>query len=205
MGWTTTHVEKGQAGEYMKKLFVGDNDVSKLELLQGAFVGWSEYYAAVKRTIKSTGESYVFAVAVMVHYYPHDHHNFGYKDMDESMGPNIAQCPESILKLLSPSETVDKICGYTHKYAKDWRVRCWENVLRKKTQKALTNGAIIKFSAPIKFTNGETRDTFAILKQGHKTKFCAYNEETKRIWTQSLYRITGMKRMEYSVIGKIAA
>lgn len=41
---------------------------------------------------------------------------FGYKDMDDGMGPVEAECPEAILQLLTPTES---------SYALAWRTRCW--------------------------------------------------------------------------------
>jgi hypothetical protein len=40
----------------------------------------------------------------------------GYKDIDENMGPCECDCPERILKLLTPTD---------YEYARNWRQRCY--------------------------------------------------------------------------------
>ena|ERR1035437_1619340 len=144
MGWTSYHLERGQAGNELKKMLTWENESSKNELVQGAFTSFREYYAAVKTTIKATGETYTWAFVAMVNW-TRDDYNFSYKDLDETMGPNISNCPLSILKLLTPTEQIKMITGNARQYAKSWRIRCWENVLAKLDLKKITNGSIVKF------------------------------------------------------------
>ena len=63
------------------------------------------YYAAMK----STDSNEVWALVVLT---ATDGREFGYKDMDETMGPGYYDCPIGILKLLSPTDNA---------YAKEWR------------------------------------------------------------------------------------
>lgn len=53
---------------------------------------------------------------------------FYYKDMSETMGPCYYDCPESILKKLSPIES---------EYANAWREQCWEKIKRTKTARKM--------------------------------------------------------------------
>ena len=55
-----------------------------------------------------------------------EYYNFGYKDMDESMGPCERECPVSILKLLSARDD---------KWAIEWRAACRENAAKKSASK----------------------------------------------------------------------
>jgi len=171
MGWTSYHLERGQAGNEFKKMLTWESETAKNELVQGAFNGFKEYYAAVKTTIKATGETYTWAFVAMINWY-RGYENFCYKDMDETMGPNIRNCPLSILKLLTPTEQIAGMTGNARKYAKQWRIACWETALQKKNFK---NGDIIKFPAKISFRNGEERDIFYVEKVGRRMRFKAYD------------------------------
>jgi len=53
---------------------------------------------------------------------------FGYKDLDESMGPCEDNCPERILKRLSPLPDAPAEGRDPYEYARAWRARCWANV-----------------------------------------------------------------------------
>lgn len=79
-------------------------------------------YAAVKR-IKPDGTTYVFGAVVLTSTNMRDYYNFSYKDMDETCGPCEAECPASILNLLTPTD---------NQYANEWRERCRENIEKNK-------------------------------------------------------------------------
>lgn len=87
-------------------------------VLKSAMVG-STYYAAVE-TKKVTGERQVWAAIFLTcGKTRHDHTDWGYKDMDETMGPNEAKCPASILALLTPTDS---------QWANEWREKCRQNL-----------------------------------------------------------------------------
>ena len=79
-------------------------------------------YAAVEITNRNTLDKEVIAFVYLFNYFPSKYHNFGYKDMDETMGPVESNCPMRLLKLLTPTD---------NKWANEWRERCW-NRYRKK-------------------------------------------------------------------------
>lgn len=83
-------------------------------------------YAAVETTTIATGEKHVWAAVVLISYRrSSDWGNFGYKDMEEGMGPVESECPLRILRLLdepAPNE-----------WAAQWRERCRANAERTKT------------------------------------------------------------------------
>lgn len=85
---------------------------------------------------------------------------FGYKDMDEGMGPTEADCPVSVLDTLSPVEAIYgpvKDDGAA-KWATEYRARCRANAAIAKQQKtsarALKPGdkVWLKFSSQNPFT-----------------------------------------------------
>jgi hypothetical protein len=124
MGWTYTNKDKHvSAGEYIKsELLVWNNPDAKYTLLDGGVVKFRTYYGAVERIDLKTNERRVFAVVILLNY-AKGYHNFGYKDMDESCGPVESNCPERILKLLTPTDS---------EYANEWRQRCWAKIKSKK-------------------------------------------------------------------------
>lgn len=91
MGWTImTGSRPASADAYFREQF-GE----RYTVLDSATVYLSEYYAATRDC--DTGE--VSCFVAMIRW---DRNWFGYKDMDERMGPAIDGCPERILDLLTP-------------------------------------------------------------------------------------------------------
>lgn len=163
MGWTSYHAtyyakngnidRKAECDAYfMEGLNRGHYRVEKSTL-----VG-SVYYAAVrilKRVAKDDSGQYirladnqylyedipveeqkVFGTVFLTSVNNNDYYNFSYKDMDESMGPCYYDCPESILKLLSPTDS---------EYALNWRASCREQTSAKKRLNAAPIGTAIHF------------------------------------------------------------
>ncbi len=138
MGWTTTYKEKSvSAKEYIeKKLLVWTSDTHTYKVLDGGVVKFRTYYGAVEKTENVSGERSVFAVVILLNYYKDGYYNFGYKDMSEDMGPCQSECPERILKLLTPT---------TSEYANDWRDRCWKNISDRKVKSKIVVGNVLNY------------------------------------------------------------
>lgn len=121
MGWTWTYKPKGvTATDFLLNssgtLKWGEDNPYRYTVLDTSIVNLRTFYAAVEQVHKETGERRVWAAVFLLGYVPKARYeNFGWKDMDESMGPCEARCPERILDLLTETE-------YGH--AKDWRARC---------------------------------------------------------------------------------
>jgi len=131
MGWSGTNKEKGVAMlQFFRTEFNFENETRSHEILDCAVVGWNTAYLAVKNTDKITGESSVSAFVCLIRHDRHSRCNFWYKDMSEEEGPNKRDCPERILKLLTPIDE-SKYFGY----AKKWRMDCLENLQKRKLQK----------------------------------------------------------------------
>ena len=128
MGWTYQHVlvndwrkkspTMKERKEIIDKMW-NDND-GKTAVLKSSMIG-STYYAA----INDNRDGNVFAVIYLTAGADRSdpYFNFGYKDMDETMGPGYCDCPKSILDLLTPTES---------EWANEWRKRCRENLEKKK-------------------------------------------------------------------------
>jgi len=171
MGWTYTSLGKGQAGNYFKNMLTNETEERETELLKGAFRGFREYYGAVKVTIKATGESYVMGFCAMVDWRKNDAFNFGYKDMDETMGPYMFNCPNTILDLLTDTP-------HDNESSREWRKACRErnaSILKPK------NGDIIKTKNSWKFKGGYELDTFIVEKVGRRMSFYAVSDRGNKI------------------------
>ena len=99
----------------------------KHTVLATALVNMREFYAAVEH-VKADGTREVWAAVIKVSWYPKDHYNCCVKAMSEFEGPYYHNCPEKMLKLLTPLAEHEK-------YAAEWREKCWANVNRKKVVK----------------------------------------------------------------------
>lgn len=87
--------------------------------------------------------------------------NFYYKEMDDTVGPNEAQCPANVLDLLSPT---------TSEYALEWRARCRAHIEYRKSLPKLKRNDTVHFEKTWYFTNGEsTNDLFFIERNRFKT------------------------------------
>lgn len=108
MGWTFTHREKDTPiRTFFEREFAGPGRV-----IDCAVVHRNTAYIAYELP-----DNRVAAIVCMLSYARDEYgNNFGYKDVDESMGPIDAKCPRRILEKLTPTN---------YEYANDWRRRCW--------------------------------------------------------------------------------
>lgn len=133
-----------------------DDGVTRgLRVLASSCPGNRTYYAAAQELVAGVPGS-VFAVVCLVRWNPRsrDGHQFGYKDMSENMGPCEADCPASILDLLSPTD---------NKHALDWRERCRANIARR--ARKLSDGDRIRLEQPVTFTDGHVAPEFVVCKR----------------------------------------
>lgn len=154
MGWTYTYKPKGMSvREFFEERFnYSGEDGSYGRVLDCAVVNLRTAYIAYE-TGSAQGNRQVAAIVCDLGYKPNDYCNFGYKDMDETMGPYRYECPERILKLLTPTN---------HEWAKEWREKCWENTRAKKARPGLKKGMVIRFDSPVVFRSGRREDTFRV-------------------------------------------
>lgn len=88
---------------------------------------------------------------------------WGYKDMDESVGPSENKCPESILRILSPLAETER-----NAYAIEWRERCAKFHNRPKPQV----GDTVTFPTALQFgTSGKGRVFRKVNLAGYKSVF----------------------------------
>lgn len=125
MGWTSYNANYYKNGKVDRVAEVKSHfkDEENYKVLKALAVG-STVYMAIERKINE--ERIVFAAIYLTSTNMKDYYNFSYKDMDETAGPCERECPESILKLLTPTDD---------EWANEWRNDCWENIKKKKEKK----------------------------------------------------------------------
>jgi len=161
MGWDYMQKDPGEtAKDVLLRDYGGHPEYG--EILDLAVVGLREAYMAYR--LKATGE--VFARVFLLDHRSKATMNFGYKALHEGVYPRIANCPERILRLLTPLSE-----GAEHNAARAWRAECWANVAKRQSLRGLKTGDTIHFKQPIAFRRGETRDTFRVVRQGRRVGF----------------------------------
>jgi hypothetical protein len=174
MGWTSQNRRSGiSAKEYWTNEFSDG-----YEVLDVAQVKRNTVYAAIRHP-----EGYVFGFVALQQWNPTSYHNFACKTMDESCGPNESECPERILKLLSPLEDMyDDLESGGGLYAKQWRERCQDNLDRRAAAKKVKVGDIVTFAHPLHFYDGSERTEFTYLGKNRFSDKYGYGRYSIRNW-----------------------
>lgn len=130
MGWTFTHRPKGIS---TKRFFEDSFNYTREDGSYGKILDCKAFldtvYMAYEIKRKDLPTEVVGVVCLTK--YVKDTYNFGYKDMDETMGPYSYDCPKAILDKLTPT---------THEYALKWRENCWKQVTKHEEAKKLKVG-----------------------------------------------------------------
>lgn len=199
MGWTSYHAEHYKKGTIDRKrecdaYWEEGLNRGHFKILKSTMVG-STYYAAVQVLKEYVGKDrdnndiykdvengQVFGIIFLTSTNMKDYCNFSYKPMDETMGPYRYDCPISILKLLSETDS---------EYALKWRQKCWDNHNAKKNPNGihkLPEGSIIKVIMP--FDTKYCREGKEVLlfkkKWGKRNKW--FMENTNVYFTQGLMK-----------------
>jgi len=158
MGWTYTYKPKNESVfEFFQRRFnYTKYNGSYGKVIDCAVVNLRTAYLAYECYSPENGRV-VVAIVCLLDYVPNDPYNFGYKDMEECCGPYEAECPERILRLLTPTES---------EWAQKWRDACWKNLANKKVR--LTRGRKVRSPQPIYFTNGESYQVFTVVNAKDK-------------------------------------
>lgn len=171
LGWTwtaATHIRNGKIDRKAEcdAYFMEGLNRGFYQVLKSSMVG-STYYAAVKALKKCNpdGDGYldippeeqpVFAVIFLTSTDKKSAFDFGYKDMDETVGPYKYDCPRTILNLLSPTDNA---------YALEWRRICQENWKRKRLFSSIPIGAKMKVVLPFDTTYHKKGETVYLTKE----------------------------------------
>jgi hypothetical protein len=137
MGWLSFSMHKPVKDWYKGELS------SKYEVLDSALVQRTTFYAAIKD--KETGQ--VSCDVLLIRWSPKTWDNFCYKPIGEFSGPCEINCPQRIMKLLSPLNDESDPNGW----ARAWRIRVEEYWKKRNT---INKGGVIKTESPVSFTSG---------------------------------------------------
>lgn len=140
MGWTVADYRP--PGESHEEFFAREVLGERYEILASAHIGGigGTFYAAVREKLSDE----VWALVVATTGRPGS--SFGWKEMEESMGPVESECPTEILDLLSPT---------TEEHALAWRARCRARLQR---LAAAIPGARVRFEAEFLTPEGPCRE-----------------------------------------------
>ena len=137
MGWYYMGRERGRTD---KEFFQGEWS-KDIVIHECATVG-NTFYAAVENR-RLPGK--VFAAVVLVRRC-RGPYNFGYKDMDESMGPSESRCPARVLARLTPTDNPIAI---------EWRARCRQYIESRNKVRALKVGDKVTLANSMTFGGGQ--------------------------------------------------
>ena len=189
MGWLFMSSLDGHTGprEYLDAQFTFDRPDRSVRVLRSALLSIKTYYGALE-VIKVGQPRRVCAIVCLVRYSPRDRRGdlFGYKDMDETMGPYEARCPAAILDLLTPTDSVQ---------ANEWRERCRAALAGRVGKPKLRDGATIVFAQPIAFTDGRSFERLTVSIDPRQPRAVRFRSSG----SSALYRISGLKNRDYRV------
>lgn len=192
MGWLYMTSLCGHSGprQYLDAQLTYEAPEGSSRVLRSALVGMRVYYAAVE-VLRPGRPRQVSAVVCLIRYNPRDREGyiFGYKDMDESMGPGEFDCPEAILALLTPTE---------QPHAVAWRGRCRANAERRRALSAKPKprpGQTIVFAEPIPFADGRRLVRFEVVGNPRSHRTVPLRDPVRG----TLYRVPNLRTRTYAL------
>ena len=192
MGWLYMQSLGGHSGprQYLDAQFTYDRPDHSARVLRSALVGVRVYYAAVEH-FSAKGRA-VFGIVCLVRYNLRDREGyiFGYKDMDEGMGPSESDCPEAILDLLTPTD---------RPYAIAWRERCRANAAARRRLSAKPTprpGQTIVFDTPLRFADGRSHERLEVVANPRSHRTMLFRDPA----CGGLYRIPNIKGRDYQLL-----
>lgn len=172
MGWIV--MDRRPAGERHETFFARELLSDRQTILASAHVGGigGTFYAAVRE--KRTGEVWGLVVATT----GRPGARFGWKSMEESMGPGESSCPAHVLDLLGPTSSEEAL---------RWRARCRDRLHR---LAATVPGAQVRFCADYLTPTGPYR-RFEVVDPGRGLF---------RAPDRTVYRLRGWRDGEFEVL-----
>lgn len=167
MGWSYGP-KPGNVKQYLMDLYTWNGEFCTSRALACRIVQLRTAYLAVERMHTATNTRRVWAAVVLLDYRPTDEYGFGYKDIDETMGPYDAACPEDILRLLTPLPAAQVYtCVSADRWerdyrdqAKQWRRRCWHLIRCRAESATIKPGDRLRFNDALTISRLGRVDTF---------------------------------------------
>ena len=162
MGWLfkIDMLEHQTPAEYIAEHFSVETEETRASVLATATAGGT-IYAAIRNENKRTGAVYVFCGVFLFKNNRRD--GFGYKSMTETMGPSQVDCPDRIIRLLSPVEEIPD-----PSYAAEWRSNVAAAKERRRTARkqfeSFQQGDTVRLPYSVQFSkSGVSADAFTFL------------------------------------------
>lgn len=191
MGWTSMYTGfNSKDSKRIKEFLI--NEWEKCNNFK--VIDYSKKGNVVYMAVESLEKKDIFATVTLISF---EDGEFYWKDMDESMGPCYPECPQRILKLLTPT---------SHEFAIKWRESCWDfHKQNKENINKYKHGDILVFPREISFSDGFEGTEFILIKQGRRFVFSTYSGQTDIRHVYPEYRITKWRESKPNVIGNIAS
>jgi hypothetical protein len=165
MGWLFQRDPVDDPVAHLMRKFTYEDDTHAVQPLAGARVG-NTVYLAVRSTDKSSGRSFVLAGVILISNTKKD--GFGYKDQDEVMGPTQYDCPDRIMRLLSPVADLPR-AGYAAEWRAKVAARRDEQRQRRERRNSLRIGSVVTLEAAVRFPGGITASRFCVAQFRRRT------------------------------------
>ena len=186
MGWTGTHKPPGMSlKEFFTQEFNHESETRFCKVLDCKTVKFKTSYLALELLEEGTGKRDVIGMVCLVEYSPKSYWNIRYKDMTEEMGPFERECPESILRLLTPTNLIHS--GQVKEWADTWRKACWDNIHARKSF-PLTKGKKFRTAEPVLFTGQYKLQDFVVVKRGRYRGLIKYQDEVAYQATSTMFK-----------------
>jgi len=189
MGWLYMQSLGGHAGprEYLDNQFTHEDEQLKSRVLRSAIVR-RVYYAAIEH-LRPGDAREVWACICLTRYNrkARDGYIFGYKDMEESMGPYSYDCPAAVLDLLTTTDNENALA---------WRAKCREAAVQRRTLAAKPKpkpGQIIIFNLPVEFGNGTAFERMEVVAHPWHKRGVLFRAPGR----PGFYRIPGVCKLDY--------
>jgi hypothetical protein len=124
MGWDFGPMRHATKQAECDAQFNWSDDGATSEVVVSAMVG-RVHYAAVRHTLTGQAPTVIACITLT----EGNKHDFGMKNMTETMGPNESRAPAEVLAALDPDETLTARHGaQLAEWALAWRNRCRANL-----------------------------------------------------------------------------
>lgn len=120
-----------------------------------------------------------------------DHGGWGYRLDEETVGPEFARAPKSLIDLLSPTSSVS---------ANNWRGRCIENPARR--SRKLSDGDVITLDHALEFNDGRVRRHFKVILE-KPPGYTRSRTVFQCVETGVTCRISGFRKREWVVMTEV--
>ena len=157
MGWLFRHRPSSESVKaFLQKHINCENEHGTMEALDIAIVQRTTAYVALRATLK--GKPACVLGGVYLLQYARGFNNLGIKELEESVEPFSYDCPERILRILTPLDAPEFLAIFSSEdksvaieNAGRWREKCWANIQSRKRLAGLKPGMRLRHPTGISY------------------------------------------------------